>query len=203
MSEPVWSFANSINTKRANAMLSHTSFDSVLALLGSAQVRAFNWRPYRQEKLRGCYRAEFLLKAKLNTYDAFFNSPVGLRAQYAVSEAHGETANRLILSKLQSKLLRFRRSEIHPSDIEVRWSLSAPQAKIWIDEDEVANQQGEFEAHLIYRRWQLQSESGVGLLAPCGNGLIVFGGWLDPEKGIRHNPDKLHRSAEIYETGYS
>ena len=203
MPEPLWSFANSINTKRARTMLSHTSFDAVLALVIAARVRAFNWRPFRQEKLRGCYRAEFLMEIKPNTYDAFFNSPVGLRAQYAISEEHGEAANRLILSGLHAKIFRFKRQSIFPTDMEVRWSLSAPQAKIWIDEDEVASQQGESEPQIIYQPWQQRSESGVGLLAPSGNRLIAFGGWLDPTKGIRNNPDKLYRSAEICATDYS
>lgn len=203
MSEPLWSFANSINTRRARLMLGHPSFNAVLTLVASARVSAFCWRPYRKEKLRGCYRAEFLLTVKPNTYGAFFNSPVGLRAQYAVSAEHGETANRLLLSRLYSKLQRFKRHIEFPTDDEVQWSLSAPQAKIWIDEDEVASQQGESEPQIIYERWQQQSESGVALLAPSGKNLIVFGGWLDPTKGIRNNPDKLYRSAEIHATGYS
>ena len=203
MPEPLWSFTDSVPLVRAEALLSLVSFAAVLNHLRCARVAAFEWRKYREARLRGCHRAEFLLIVDVATYDEFFNAPVGLRAQYAIGEEHGEAATRLVLSMLEPKLLAFPRANTQPTEAEVRWSLAAPQAKIWIDEDEVAPQLGESNPRLLYPRWQQNSETGVGLLAPVGNRLIVFGGWLDSNDVVRNNPDKAGRRTEIGNTGYS
>lgn len=199
----MWSFANSVSADRARSLLSLGSFEVVLELLGSARVDAFAWSKYRGVKLQGCYRVEFLLIVESQAYDAFFNAPIGLRAQYAKSEEHGETATRRALSVLGTKLMAYPRPNARPTEAEVRWSLAAPQAKIWIDEGEVAAQLGESTPQLLYQRWEENSETGVGLLVPCGNRLIVCGGWLDSSSVVRNNPDKASPSTEIHTTGYS
>lgn len=199
----MWSFANSVSTDRAKALLSLVSFETVLELLGSARVDAFAWSKYRGEKLQGCCRVEFLLVVEPQAYDAFFNAPVGLRAQYAISEEHGETATRRILSILDAKLMAYPRLDARPTEAQVRWSLAAPQAKIWIDEREVEAQLGESNHQLLFQRWAENSENGVGLLAPCGTRLIVCGGWLDSKCVVRNSPDKADRSTDIHTTGYS
>ncbi len=203
MPAPLWSFADSITVDRSKALLSIDSFDTILEQLCSARVEAFGWQRYTKAKLQGCHRAEFLLMVEAKTYDAFFNAPVGLRGQYALSEEHGEVATRLVLSKLESMLLAFPRPNGQPTEIEVRKSLAAPQAKIWIDEDEVGLQQWGSSPQLLYPRWQRNSEIGIGLLAPLGDRLIVSGGWLDSMEVVRDNPDKAGRSTDIHTTGYS
>lgn len=184
-------------------MLSFDSFESVLHLLGFSVVRGFAWQPFRDALLRGCYRAEFLLSVAPRTYDAFFNSPVGLRAQYAIDSDHGEAATRRVLSLLGPRLLSFGARASSVSDSLVRRSLAASQAKIWIDEAEVAVQMGKTTPDLVFPPWEQNSETGVGLLAPAGTQLIVMGGWLDANNVVRENPAKFGRSNEIHCTGFS
>jgi hypothetical protein len=83
----LWSFTEQVAIERAAALASHGSFDEVLSLLRSARVIGFAWEPYRAAELRGTHRAEFLIQVSARGYDAFFNSPMGLRAQYALSPA--------------------------------------------------------------------------------------------------------------------
>ena len=184
-------------------MLKTASFESILKQLSSAEVMGFAWRPYREARLRGCNRAEFQLVVDAKAYDAFFNAPVGLRAQYAICEEQGEAATRRAISILEPKLLAFPRGAVGPSDDEIQWSLAAPQAKIWIDEDQESVQHGGTEPEILYPPWQQNSATGVGLLAPQGTRLIVMGGWIDAANVVHNNPDKSGRSSEIRETGFS
>lgn len=183
--------------------MSHSSFEAVQARLAAARVAAFIWEPYRGPELRGCHRASFLLDVSASTYDAFFNSPVGLRAQYALAPAHGEAANRRLLTVLAGKLLRRGLQEGAPGKERILWSLGASQAKIWIYEDEVQMQMGASEPAINYAPWAAASESGAGLLAPIGRQLQVMGGWLDQTGVVSLNPKKESRSFEIHRTGFS
>ena len=200
---PRWSFVDSFPAERSDALLKTASFESILKHLSSAEVKGFAWRPYREAKLRGCNRAEFRLVVDPKTYDAFFNAPIGLRGQYANCEEQGEAATRRAISILEPKLLAFQRGAVGPSDDEIQWSLAAPQAKIWIDEDEEPVQHGGTEPEILYPPWQQNSETGVGLLAPQGTRIIVMGGWIDATNVVRNNPDKNGRSSEIRTTGFS
>jgi len=199
----MWSFASCVSSDRITSMLTLDSFESVLDLLDLAIVSGFEWRPFRGALLRGCHRAEFLLAVAPATYDAFFNSPVGLRAQYAIDASHGEAATRRGLSRLEPRLLSSIPRDSSVSDATVRWSLAAPQAKVWIDEDEVAAQLGKTTPDLMYPPWERNSETGVGLLAPSGSKLIVMGGWVNATNAVQPNPAKVGRSTEIHCTGFS
>jgi hypothetical protein len=199
----MWSFLPSVSSERVKAMLALESFESVLDLLNLAVVNAFTWQPFRGASLRGCWRAEFLLSVAPHTYDAFFNSPVSLRAQYAVDAGHGDAATRRILSLLQARLLSFGPRDSGVSDTLIQWSLAASQAKIWIDEDEAAAQLGKTTPDIQYPPWERNSDTGVGLLAPYGTQLVVMGGWLDATNVVRANPAKEGRSTEIHHTGFS
>jgi hypothetical protein len=199
----LWSFAPTVEGTRATALLNVASFDEVLRFLDAAVVFAFRWKDFENERLRGCYRAEYALIVAPSAYDAFFNAPVGLRAQYALSPRHGEAANRRMLSSLLSRLLEFRRATTAPSETEIAWSLCGSQAKIWIDEQEVETQLGSIEAQINYVPWARNSESGVGLLAPRGSRLEVKGGWLNPDQIIVDDPYKASRSEDIHREGYS
>lgn len=199
----LWSFTEQVPQVRVKRLMSHTSFEAVQARVAAARVTAFVWEPYRGPELRGCHRASFLLDVSASTYDAFFNSPVGLRAQYALTPAHGEAANRRLLTVLAGKLLRRGLQAEAPGIEMLLWSLGASQAKIWIYEDEVQLQMGTSEPAIDYVRWAARSESGIGVLAPVGRQLQVMGGWLDQAGVVTSNPKKESRSLEIHRTGFS
>ena len=90
----------------------------------------------------------FLIRVCKQTYDLFYNAPDGLRGRYWQSPDMGFLATRYLIDALRQKLLRF--AEENPPKIdppkknigemtvkEVRASLDAPSAKVWVrDKDE-------------------------------------------------------------------
>ncbi len=197
----LWSFTPKFPLFRAEKLLSYQSFESVLELMSTATVIAFAWEPFRELALRGCNRASFLVEVSPEAYDAFFNAPVGLRGQYALSPMHGEAATRRLLSAFESRLIAFAGSAVSRPD--VHRSLCAPEAKIWIHESEVQSQLGGADPDILYPMWEKCSESGAGVLAPFGRKLEIMGGWLNTSGQVVSNPAKARRSSEIHECGFS
>lgn len=203
MTARLWSFAPAFPQRRSEALVSYHTFETIVDLLSTATVTSLTWEPFKKEALRGCSRACFLIEVTPEAYDAFFNSPVGLRAQYALSPMHGEAANRRLLASLESRLLSFKRASALPAAEAILWSLCAPEAKIWIHEKEVELQLGGDEPQILYPPWERCSESGVGLLAPYGRKLEVMGGWLSQAGLVVPNPEKATRSRDIHNSGFT
>lgn len=197
-----WQFAPHVPRDRVDHLLSLTDFGAVLAALQCAHVEAFVWERAIKPHLLGCCRAAFRLRVSAQAYDAFFNSPVGYRAQYAASVAAGESANRQLLLHLQERLLQRAAQQSEVTLATVAASLAGAQAKIWIDEQEVEQQLGASEADLIFPKWGHELQ-GAGLLAPVGRLLEVKGGWLSANGAEVLNPEKALRGAQIRDEGFS
>jgi hypothetical protein len=177
------------------------SFDNTIgALMLDARVTGFVWEPFQGLMLRGCGRAEFLLQVHPCIYDAFFNSPVGYRAQYALGPALGRSKNRELLDALKTKLIA---NTPESYLAQVVSSIESVEAKIWIYEDEVQNHYFDESPEIDYAPWNNGSDGGVGLRAPVGTQLIVCGGWLDEHGHERVDPHKRRRSEEIHEAGFT
>lgn len=200
---PDWRFAGSISAERAAKLSGYQTFDAIANLVADAAITEFAWELFGETALRGCSRASFLLRVEPTTYDAFFNSPVGYRAQFAISVFEGEKANRYLLTLLESKLLAFASARKTVSESFVAASLHGAEAKLWIYEREVETQMGRENGEIEYLPWSTESEDGAGLLAPVGTMIEVKGAWLDSRGQVRHNLAKAHRSNEIHRTGYS
>ena len=199
----IWQFGDSVPADRGRILLSYVSFDEVMGHFQMAKIVAFAWEPFQSDRLRECHRASFLLQVSRDMYDAFFNSPVGYRAQYAVSTGMGEAANRALLRKLEPRLLEFAREKNLVPETRVKASLQAADAKIWIYEPEVEAQLGREDTQILYAPWQQASTDGVGLLAPVGTKLEVKGGWMDDHRKEHRDPFKANRSEEIHSVGYT
>lgn len=166
------------------------------------RVEHFAWEHPNDAALNGCQRAIFRLRVDEGTYDDFFNSPVGYRAQFALSTSAGCDANVELLDALEPVLIRFARLEVQATD-RIVWSLRGPDAKIWIDESEVEGQLGQTVEQILYEPWRLKSLDGAGLLAPLGQRLEVKGAWVDAFGQFRPNPKKAQRAEEIHSVGFS
>lgn len=200
---PIWLFAESVDAERTERLLGYADFDEIVRMVADSTIAGFVWEPSTGTQLKSCNRASFLLRVPTNVYDAFFNSPVGYRAQYAADVGTGEAANRKLLAALSPRLLTFAGAQSCVSEQLLLASLRAQEAKLWIHESEVEAQLGEDCLAILYPPWQQASESGVGLLAPVGEELEVKGGWLDHRGDENRNPLKANRSNEIHSTGYS
>ena len=202
-SVPLWHFDPSVELRRAELLLSYKDFESVSELLSQGSIIAFEWESFHGKRLKGCHRASFLLKVAPETYDAFFNSPVGYRAQYALGPLAGESVNRKLLSQLEAHLLMFARGCAFQFESLLLKSLHATQSKIWIFEPEVQVQLGAEEPAILYQPWMNLSPDGAGLLAPIGEQLEIKGGWLDIHGTECLDPAKATRSTDIHEVGFS
>jgi hypothetical protein len=200
---PIWQFCASVDNIRARMLHSYPDFDTVASLVLDAAIEAFCSEPFSGLALRGCHRASFLLRVPEVVYDAFFNSPVGYRGQFAASEGAGELANRQLIAQFEARLLAYAEGRASVTQQIVSKSLRAEQAKLWIFEPEVEAQLGATTPAINYSPWGQASNSGVGLLAPVGTRLEIKGGWLGPD-GVEYlNPRKAGRSDDIHRTGFS
>lgn len=199
---PLWTFYDSVPETRRKQLLELHSFENIVGgLILCADVIAFARGKPQIDELRGCTRAEFLLNVPSYLYDAFFNSPVGYRAQYAVAVSQGEQQNQELVRALKTKLLAYTSSESDVANIER--SIDASQAKIWINEEEVQAHYYDDSPEIDYRPWRENSENGAGLRAPIGHRLVVYGGWLDQASSERLNPYKENRGVEIHRVGFT
>lgn len=202
MNAPLWQFSSSVSAARKVAMAAFTSYQEVLNGLQSCEIQYFTWESPRDAALSGCERACFRLRVPGTVYDAFFNCPVGYRAQFALGANAGYEGNLKALDALEPALIRFVQVR-GLADDRIIWSLRAPDAKIWIDEPEVQEQLGLDDPQILYRPWQSQSEDGCGLLAPVGELLEVKGAWVDARGRFRPNPKKSGRAEDIHRVGFS
>jgi hypothetical protein len=202
MCKPIWTFHASITETRRRQLINLCSFENIVGgLILCAEMLAFRPAKGQIVELSGCTRAEFLLKVPPFLYDAFFNSPVGYRAQYALDVSRGERKNRELIDALRAKLLACTSGQA--DFVRIESSIDASQAKIWIDEDEVQNHYLDDSPEIDFPRWLENSEGGAGPRAPLGSRLVVCGGWIDQSGAQRLNPYKQMRSRQIHDAGFS
>ena len=199
----LWTFTDEVTPARQIALLSYSDYTEIINQLLQAEVQAFTWEKFLGPELRGCERAVFRLRVNVPVYDAFFNSPVGYRAQYASSPNIGYAASHRLLDAVETSLLRFALKVGTDRLDSVKWSLRAPQSKIWIDEEEVQLQLGSDKRAIEFDLWSQNSIDGAGLLAPVGTLLEVKGGWIDMRDATQVNLKKASRNEDIHFTGYS
>ena len=198
-----WRFTAAVSMARATQLRSWASFEEIVSALLQASVQPFWWEPFRSPRLKGCSRASFPLKVVPAVYDAFFNSPKGYRAQYALSPSAGEAANRALLNALEPLLMCAAAEQNEVEPLLVRASLRAVDAKVWIIESEVDDQLSDPSPALAYEPWEFNSLDGQGLRAPVGTLLEVKGGWFDSYGNENRDPLKAGRSSQIHRTGFS
>jgi hypothetical protein len=194
-------FTSLITASRLSSLLAWREFEEIASRIASSCIISYEWEAFCTSLLLGCNRASFAMRIDSHVYDAFFNSPVGVRAMFAVSPSSGESANRLLVDQITPRLIAFRDPNVplHPWTAK---SLSLHEAKVWIVESEVEDQLSDEQPSLVYAPWECESVSGEGLRAPVGTSLEVKGGWIDSNRVERRNPAKAHRSLALHKTGY-
>jgi hypothetical protein len=198
-----WQFSSAVPIERVARLRAWRDFEHVVRSLLESPIEGFWWEPFRSPRLHGCNRASFTLKVEPTTYDAFFNSPKGYRAQYAMSPRAGEAANRRLLDALEPLLIHAATAQNSVPPSLVLKSLRCVDAKVWIDELEVEYQLSDANPAIAYDAWEFDSLDGQGLRAPVGTRLEVKGGWLDARGDERRDSLKASRSVQIFRTGYS
>jgi hypothetical protein len=152
--------------------------------------------------LRGWTSASFDVRVHADVYEAFFNSPRGLRGQYATNESTGWKANRKLLDALEPALLEYAKPRTSVVLGLVRASLRGVDAKIWIaTTKETDDQLSDPHPSIDYEPWERNEPNGEGLRAPVGTMLVVKGAWLDTVGNEVRDELKTGRDTYIYEKG--
>ena len=194
-------------------------------------ANGITYRPKRGTiDAKGQTRAEFRFSVTPRTYDIFFNSSSGYRAQFYYDQGRGMQQNRAILTSLRPILLSAV-SANNPHETftiaHVERSLDLPSAKIWINEDTSSLDQKSIDATALTAinvpHWvgaAREAEAGIrggftlqpsakqkallGVQAPTGTELKVFGAWLDDRSGLELVvPSKRNRARQIRVYGFA
>jgi hypothetical protein len=207
---PQWQFRPNKLSEERRAWLTHSpAFDVVVKTISDEfrEIRA-QLVPGEREAL-GKERFQILFAVQSRTVDVFFNGSKGLRAQYFLDPYLGNSANRFAIDALLPKILEaVKRSNL--SILQVEKSLRLPSAKIWISEEEstldMDARQMERITTLDVTRWVNASRTvkaaRLGVQAPQGNRLLIFGAWLDLEGHEFLVPSKIHRAERIHQYGF-
>jgi hypothetical protein len=152
MRDPLWSFSRAVSETRQRELFSVTGFPEVILRIAAADIECFSVELRSKLPCVGTNRAVFRLQVRPSDYDAFFNSPVGYRAQYCIAVGQGERCNRRLIDALTPKCLTFAKERVPPYFPEqlVAASLAGKDAKIWIEETDLMTLEG---AHIQYAPW--------------------------------------------------
>lgn len=206
----MWKFAEGFDPVRKARLLAVPSFDWIVERISLEMAHV--WAEIARGasgKVLDCKRPEFGFQVSRNTFDAFFNSPVGLRAQYLHDATDGQAATRKAIDRISERLVDALRPGSGPHDMDcaaVRVSLAAPSAKIWVDEVHAAALSTGRDLEIC--TWMASAILGVekahrGLLAPEGDLIQVKGAFLTELDEERIPSDKVGRALEIHCCGYS
>jgi len=202
-----WKFTDTVTASRRSALLAHGSFGELINLVGlDAKVLQSRSKPGGAPGLTDCFQPVFTLELP-HTGDALFNGPFGYRAQYWISPTQGLAANCLLLQSLTPRLLEALdlNSDPYLERIDIRTSLAAASAKIWIaDEDRVLDGNSDLDVD----RWVREARKGVqlakwGISAPLVTRFEVKGALLDHAGNEVVPARKIRRHFDIHRFGYS
>jgi len=206
-----------VPAERSRNLLAVADFGEVVDRIRAGSIEFIRAEPRRNPPCLGCYRAFFKVYLPESDYDAFFNAPVGYRAQYAIGVENGEAKNRELLAALEWTCLelvnRTKQTDL-PAPL-VAASLRATDAKLWIQEADLHGLDG---VHIEYRRWldklarhsvgtmadqAARAAASAGVLAPVGTVVEIKGGWIASDGVECRDPAKANRGKEIHDFGYS
>jgi len=212
-SGPFWNFTDVVPKDRREKMLALTSFDEVIDQVTAGSIDWFKFEPCRKNS--EYHRIFFRLRVGKTAYDAFFNSPVGYRAQYCMDIENGLKQNRRLIeavTPLCLQSIKERGENGYPRE-KVLASLSGTDAKVWInDKDWPAID----EIHINYAPWVAKAKNAsmgtmaeqvartnaaIGVLAPEYTHIEIKGAWLTPDNREWRDPDKAQRAEEVHDYG--
>lgn len=230
--ESPWKMAEHVESRLKKPMEGVGSFqDIVERIRDEANVTWFDVCPGNKygnaKELEDCIRPELKLKVQAETFDLFFNSPYGYRAQYLKNPEEGLEQNGRLINRLSKKLLEYakdKKTKIPMNKERIKKSLNCSSARVWISEEgprstsKLINLVEEIqvsewlkharEAKTAFANSQYpspleQKKAIEGIKAPEGTVLVVIGAFLDDDGEEVVHPDKIHRRFEIQRYGFT
>ncbi len=152
---------------------------------------------------QGCHRAEFHFAADPSTADAFFNSAVGLRAQFLEDPNLGQFANAWALAMLDDSLRAYVAEVPALQPLHRAASLRAASAILWAHEPQPSAAE-----ELAVDRWLRAARAGaakakLGVSAPAVTRLDVKGAWIDRAGNEVVPTARIERRFEIARLGFA
>ena len=203
-----WKYTEHVDEARRAVLAAPGSFEEIIRFVKvDARVTGVRTEPGRDEGLRDCLQPIFTIELP-NAGDPLFNGPWGYRAQYWMSAGHGLAANTALVVALFPKLLDAVDITAVPDlmKIDLRASLHAASAKIWIQE--IPSLLKDAKPDLDVERWASEARRGVplactGLLAPMVTVFEVKGALIDPYGNEVVPRAKVQRHYDIHQYGFS
>jgi hypothetical protein len=213
-SNPLWDFTELVAKDRREKMLALSSFDEVIAHVVGGSIDGFKFEPHRPFEY---HRIFFRIHVGKTAYDAFFNSPVGIRAQYCMDPENGLKQNRSLIEALRPFCLKAIRNKggNAPLEVQASISLSGVDSKVWINDKDWPDSD---EIHINYAPWVTKAKNTgegtmteraartyaeTGLLAPENTHIELKGAWLTRDNLEWRDPAKAQRAEEIRDYGFA
>lgn len=221
-----WDFTDQVSSTRRERLNAAPSFGSIVQrILSEMQIVKFVVRKGELGHVKCCKRPEFTVKVSEDTFDMFFNSKNGYRAQFLRGVEIGKRANAKIVQAIAGHLIRYARE--NPAKLSmalesIRVSLRSQSAKVWIDENgrrkAKASDLTKLNADLNVQPWHRiakscfddrnlfsteKSKAIDGVKAPLGTRLEVKGAFLDINGQEFIPEDKIDRDQQIHDFGFS
>lgn len=234
MTEPSWTFsAEAVSPNRLRYLTQPITFDEIIRrIFNEMQITRYIIDPAKHNKnlvALGCRRPVFKIKVSSQTYDIFFNSPWGYRAQFYQDADDGRAKNKLLIEAILEKLLTYAEKSSTLDDLgkqlspkQLLKSLLHHSAKIWIDEycfdcrfqllEEILNPRWLEIARTVHQEMERSRKEETnayekraiwGVRAPVGATLEVKGAWLDLGDNETESDDKKRRHLDIHDFGFS
>lgn len=185
------------------ALLAKVAADAMEAA-ESSSIRLC-WQESTDEGRKGYFRLLAQVPLTEATFDQLFNGNAGYRAQYYLSPEEGVLFNREVLEALEPAIVETYNKEPMAAPLDqVRSSLLAPHAKIWVFNELQAFDQAKQDA-LNPPRW-VEHNASRGRRAPLPAHLMVDvkGAFINFALGDLYVFDmKLDRPCDLFLRGYS
>lgn len=223
--ESFWRFSDHFDEKRKGILHGEGSFAAIMErVIACARVTNFDVCQGKEGHLKNCLRPQFTLKVETETFDLFFNSPHGYRAQYLLDPDEGQKQNAKLIERLSEKLLDFTNGKTTKHQMgtdQIVTSLMCCSAKIWISEKGFKFDHNLIEEVLMpswhthakaaiaayannqYPSPQEQEKAIWGIRAPTGHELDIKGAFLDGNGNEVVPKSKVLRRFEIQKYGFA
>lgn len=220
MSRPLWDFEN-IALERRDKLKVPFEFISLTQDIKSEATNICYGSESGNHEAKGWWRPVFRFEVTQKTFDRFFNSPYGYRAQYLISPQTGRGSNEILISVLIERLIQSFKGD--PNLVStIRNALTSLYSKIWIDEGQHNPEKPYLIVEVKVPEWEAAAREShqrltnadsslttnevdriFGVRAPVGRKLKVMGSWIAKDGSLREVPSKERRAEEIRAYGIS
>ena len=210
-----WKLSYQIPAVRRDYLLDQIRFEAIVESIASGTIFAKKPCKGKSDEVRDCLRPAWTISVSEKTCDQFFNSVSGYRANYLRSIEAGDAANRVLIGALKDRLLSAYQASGFDADFAAL-SLECNSAKAWISESFISFDHNWIDEILVppwidaantYLRnkgkYPDLEKAIWGIRATLGTKIDIKGAFLNRSRIEKIPSDKIDRSAQIHNYGFS